>query len=250
MAKQEIREFGDFTGENDQGYVIVGGKTADIEGGKKLLSDIVPVVPEQVNADWNAESGKAQILNKPTIPSKTSDLTNDSNFITLNDIPAQAQADWDEKDDSEPSFIANKPFDEVNGSGGLDIIQGSLVVQIDKKTIKRTDGGTLYVANPVPEPLSDHSDRGKVLTVQQASDPNNPDEIVWAAPAGGGLSLPNMQEIIGKNGDAMFTEDNYTNVLELVSTISVDEDGKISSVSAPKWRIDLQNGSGQYYYFT
>lgn len=36
----------------------------------------------QVNTDWNAVSGKAQLLNKPTIPSKTSDLSNDSGFIT------------------------------------------------------------------------------------------------------------------------------------------------------------------------
>lgn len=90
MAKQEIREFGDFTGENNQGYIIVGGKTADIEGGKKLLSDIVPVIPEQVNADWNAESGKAQILNKPTIPSSgytrvnLGTITADNDLFTIN----------------------------------------------------------------------------------------------------------------------------------------------------------------------
>lgn len=37
---------------------------------------------DDVNADWNATSGKAKILNKPTIPSKTSQLTNDSGFLT------------------------------------------------------------------------------------------------------------------------------------------------------------------------
>ena len=42
-----------------------------------------PTIPAaQVNSDWNSESGVSKILNKPTIPSKTSDLTNDSNFIT------------------------------------------------------------------------------------------------------------------------------------------------------------------------
>lgn len=34
-----------------------------------------------VNADWNATSGDAEILNKPTIPAKTSDLTNDSGYV-------------------------------------------------------------------------------------------------------------------------------------------------------------------------
>jgi hypothetical protein len=35
-----------------------------------------------VNADWNASSGDAQILNKPTIPVATSQLTNNSGFLT------------------------------------------------------------------------------------------------------------------------------------------------------------------------
>jgi nitrogen fixation protein len=55
-----------------------------------------PTIPAaQVNSDWNATSGVAQILNKPTIPeavTKTSDLINDGEdgvnpFITLSDIP-------------------------------------------------------------------------------------------------------------------------------------------------------------------
>lgn len=37
---------------------------------------------KNVQSDWNAISGDAFILNKPTIPTKTSQLTNDSNFLT------------------------------------------------------------------------------------------------------------------------------------------------------------------------
>lgn len=44
-------------------------------GSYKDLSD-KPIIPaEQVNADWNATSGKAQILNKPTIPSAVTEST-------------------------------------------------------------------------------------------------------------------------------------------------------------------------------
>jgi hypothetical protein len=54
-------------------------------------ADVTP----QVNSDWNATTGVAEILNKPTIPAavtKTSDLTNDGEdginpFITAADIP-------------------------------------------------------------------------------------------------------------------------------------------------------------------
>ena len=42
-----------------------------------------PTIPAaQVNSDWNSDSGVSEILNKPTIPSKTSDLINDSDFTT------------------------------------------------------------------------------------------------------------------------------------------------------------------------
>ena len=51
----------------------------------------------QVNSDWNATSGVEEILNKPTIPTNTSDLTNDgadgvNAFITALDIPTTGQA--------------------------------------------------------------------------------------------------------------------------------------------------------------
>ena len=41
----------------------------------------------QSPVDWDASSGDYQILNKPTIPTTTSELTNDSGFITSGDIP-------------------------------------------------------------------------------------------------------------------------------------------------------------------
>jgi hypothetical protein len=68
---------------------------------KSKLAGIEPGAEVNVNADWNATSGDAQILNKPTIPTavtKTSDLTNDgadgiNPFITAGDIPTFASAD-------------------------------------------------------------------------------------------------------------------------------------------------------------
>lgn len=38
--------------------------------------------PIQVNSDWTSGSGVSQILNKPTIPTTTSQLTNNSGFLT------------------------------------------------------------------------------------------------------------------------------------------------------------------------
>ena len=58
-----------------------------------------PIIPAaQVNADWNANSGVAQILNKPTIPA------------------AQVQSDWNEADNTKVDYIKNKPtIPDVSG---------------------------------------------------------------------------------------------------------------------------------------
>ena len=132
---------------------IVPDNLIVIEGGKQLVpapesadagkvlgvlnasGDIGWVVDQsvtftQVQADWTeADSSKPSYIDhKPTIPSKTSDLQNDSGFvtsasvptktsdlqndsgfITSSDIPAQVQADWNEADNQDPAFIKNKP---------------------------------------------------------------------------------------------------------------------------------------------
>ena len=67
---------------------------------KTKLDGIEDGAQVNVNADWNATSGDAEILNKPTIPSavtNTSDLINDgadgvNPFITALDIPTAGQA--------------------------------------------------------------------------------------------------------------------------------------------------------------
>lgn len=67
---------------------------------------------EQVQSDWN-QTDPVQvdfIKNKPTIPTmpvvptKTSDLTNDSGFLT-----SETNPDWNETDEGSPAFILNKP---------------------------------------------------------------------------------------------------------------------------------------------
>ena len=75
----------------------------------------------QTQADWNATSGVAAIKNKPTIPTKTSQLTNDSNFAKTSAIPTkvsqltndsgylttQIRADWNATEGY--GVINNKP---------------------------------------------------------------------------------------------------------------------------------------------
>ena len=62
-----------------------------------------------VKSDWDAASGSdAEIINKPTIPTKTSQLQNDSGFVTSSQVPsAQVNSDWNST--SGVSEILNKP---------------------------------------------------------------------------------------------------------------------------------------------
>lgn len=60
---------------------------------KTKLDAIEAGAQKNVKPDWNAVSGTAgEILNKPTIPTKTSQLQNDSNFITVEQVPEGAVA--------------------------------------------------------------------------------------------------------------------------------------------------------------
>lgn len=60
---------------------------------KTKLDNIESGAQKNVKPDWNASTGNAaEILNKPTIPTKTSDLTNNSGFITQDQVPEGAVA--------------------------------------------------------------------------------------------------------------------------------------------------------------
>lgn len=64
-------------------YLFVPNADGSTAG--KFVEYEAPEIPEQVQPDWDATEGKGSILHKPTIPTKTSQLTNDDGFITKND---------------------------------------------------------------------------------------------------------------------------------------------------------------------
>jgi hypothetical protein len=127
------------------------------------LSDKPTIPAAQVNADWNAASGVAQILNKPSLATvATTGSYNDlSDKPTINNVPAvtssddnkvlkasysggvgsyswetggagsQVNADWTEDDPNEASYIENKPVPKaLVGGAGITIVetQNSLTI--------------------------------------------------------------------------------------------------------------------------
>ena len=83
--------------------------TVATSGNYNDLSNRPSIPAAQVNADWEANSGVAQILNKPTFATVATsgdydDLTNKPT------IPAaQVQANWNESDNTSKAYIQNKP---------------------------------------------------------------------------------------------------------------------------------------------
>lgn len=112
------------------------GSVADVwQNGVSVLDGTTAkvVADANVQSDWNESDSTddAYIKNKPSIPSATSDLTNDSNFVSDSDYvhtdnnytsaeksklsgiasgaEVNVQSNWNETDSTADAYIANKP---------------------------------------------------------------------------------------------------------------------------------------------
>lgn len=77
-------------GSGGLSWAYAAMSTAD----KTKLDGIAAGAEVNVNADWNASSGDAQILNKPTIPTNNNQLTNGAGYITSFDITTQTDSKY------------------------------------------------------------------------------------------------------------------------------------------------------------
>lgn len=78
------------------------------------------------------------------IPTATSDLQNDSGFITLADIPAQIQSNWNESDTTSPAYIVGKPtIPTVNDS--TITFEDSEGTTIDSFTLNQSSNKTITI---------------------------------------------------------------------------------------------------------
>lgn len=175
----------------------VYAETADLAtvattGSYNDLSDKPSIPAAQVNADWEATSGVAQILNKPTIPA------------------AQVQSNWNEADSTSKAYIQNKPDLSVYAQSSSlatvattgdydDLVDAPTIVGLaaganvtiteanNTVTIAATDttytagtgisisGGAISNSDPIPSHTSTQS--GKVLGVDSNGD------LDWVTPA-------------------------------------------------------------------
>ena len=102
----------------DEGKVLTVDSNGDPSWEEPQGGDVTDVKVNNVSVVDN--NGVANI----TVPTKTSDLTNDSNFITSSEIPAQVQSDWTEDASAEPSFIKHKPTTKpISAGNGISIVE-------------------------------------------------------------------------------------------------------------------------------
>jgi hypothetical protein len=81
---------------NDRGYITASSIPTNVSAFVNDRGYVTSAeIPAQVNADWNATTGAARILNKPTIPTVPTNLsafTNDQGFITISSVPTNISA--------------------------------------------------------------------------------------------------------------------------------------------------------------
>lgn len=146
------------TGGSTNAVKTVNNTAPDVNGNVTIN---IPTPTEQVNADWNATTGKAQILNKPTlfngdynnltnkpvlfsgnyndltnkptiptVPTKVSAFTNDSGFIT------------EAPNDGKQYARKSNAWAEVQAGGGYDVINSyptALYTYADTTTTAETN---------------------------------------------------------------------------------------------------------------
>ncbi len=100
------------------------------------LSGIATGAEVNVNADWNSVSGDSQILNKPTIPTNTNQLTNGSGFIT------DGNTGWD----NSYGFITSEVDGSISNEGVIGVTSSGISKSVLLSTTTSGASGTVFTA--------------------------------------------------------------------------------------------------------
>ena len=190
--------------------------------------------PTQLQADWNeTDSTKlSYIKNKPTIPSNTSDLNNDSGFITQETDPVFSNSaaglitasdlnNWNDKQDALVSGTNIKTINNQSllGSGNINISGGVSDVKVNNTSIVSSGVANLVtktVYNASTNKIVTESDLPKVPT--KTSDLTNDSgflttetDPVFSASAASGITSSNISYWTGKQ-DALVSGINIKTI--------------------------------------
>lgn len=218
--------------------------------GIDITNNVISADVDEVTIGIDSTTHKIKSLQ--TIPTKTSDLQNDSGFITSSDIPAQVQANWNESNSSSAAYIQNKPtiptVDQTYNASSTNAQSGVAVASA--------------VAGVNAVPASTSADEDKVLTVNSSGTP------VWAASAvpaskplvqGSGITITDGQNdvTISANADQTYSASStnaqsgvavasaIAGISQVPASTSADEDKvlTVNSSGTPVWAA-AQGGGG------
>lgn len=188
---------------------------------KAKLANIQSGAEVNVNADWDAVTGDAAILNKPTIPSATSDLTNDSGFITAQDVPEAVIVD-DALDDASTNPVANSvitnqlntlsasiPTNNNQLTNGAGYQTASDVNSLIATAVGDLEGVDFEIVDTLPAT----GDKAKIYLVplETSGTDNIYDEYIW-------ITSSSTYEKIGTTDVDLSDYYNTTNLVPITST--------------------------------
>ena len=231
------------------------------------ITETDPTVPQYVKnitqqdiVDWNGKSDFSgsynDLTDRPTIPSKTSDLTNDSGFITSNDVPTKTSDLTNDSGFITSASVPTKTSDLTNDSGFITNSALSdyytkqqsdgkyaLIGDIPTKTSDLTnDSGFITSAN-IPTKTSDLTNDSGFITANdipaipsKTSDLTNDSGFITSS------ALPTKTSDL-TNDSGFITANDIPAIPSKTSDLTNDS-GFITSSALPTKTSDLTNDSG------
>ena len=230
----------------DLATVATTGSYSDLSG--------LPTIPEaQVNSDWSATSGVAQILNKPTekelVAGENVTITESGSTVTISASASAAQvnADWDAT--SGAAEILHKPDLSIYAqSADLAAVatSGSYTDLLDKPTIPEqvnadwnaTTGKAEILNKPDLSIYAQSANLATVATTGSYTDLTNTPTIPAAQVNSDWDATSGVQQILNKPEETTLTAGENITITESGSTLT------ISSTSAPQVNADWDATSG------
>ena len=234
---------------NDAGYLtsvpsVYKTKTENDElyqpKGNYLTSEADPTVPSHVKSitqqninDWNNKSSFSgsynDLTNKPTIPTKTSDLQNDSGFITQSYVDSEI-SNIDLSDYALESDIPTNISELNNDAGYLTSVPNTYKTKTENDELYQSKGS--YLTSETDPTVPSHV---KSITQQNINDWNNKSEF-----SGSYNDLTDIPTIPTKTSDLTndsdFTTKNYVD--SEISDIDLTDNYSINEIKTNKVWID------------
>lgn len=226
----------------DANYVHTDNNYTTAE--KNKLAGIAAGAEVNVQSDWTQADSSADdfIKNKPSIPAKTSDLTNDSGFITSAAIPTNVSAF-----NNDAGYLDEIPDDSV----GLNQLDSTIVNALNNINNKANTADLATVAFS-----GDYDDliNGPTIptkTSELTNDSNFVSNTSYATAStggvikvGGGLVITN--GVLSATGGGTADSVEWANVLNRPSDVSywTNDAGYITSADLPTKTSELTNDSG------